>query len=98
MQAKLDMLSSSSNISFDVGSLSVTRKSDNKKRLEKTLAFILFQLKLVPNMASALQLINGPGAMVKVNNRRVRNPNHICNPKDVLSITTREGTRQIKLT
>jgi ribosomal protein S4 len=68
-----------------------------KKRLEKTLAFILFQLKLVPNMGSALQLINGPGAVVKINNRRVRNPNHICNSKDVLSITTREGTRQIKL-
>ena len=68
-----------------------------KKRLEKTIAFILFQLKLVPNMGSALQLLNGTGAILKINNRRVRNPNHICNPKDVLSITTREGTRQIKL-
>jgi hypothetical protein len=48
-------------------------------------------------MGSALQLLNGTGAILKINNRRVRNPNHICNPKDVLSITTREGTRQIKL-
>jgi ribosomal protein S4 len=68
-----------------------------KKRLEKTIAFVLFQLKIVPNMGSALQLINGSEAVLKINNRRVRNPNHICNAKDVLSISTREGTRQIKL-
>jgi len=68
-----------------------------KKRLEKTIAFILFQLKLVPNMGSALQLINGSDTVLKMNNKRVRNPNYICNPRDVLSITTSEGTRQIKL-
>nr|ALO21685.1 ribosomal protein S4 [Stephanosphaera pluvialis] len=56
-----------------------------KKRLEKTIAFILFKYKLVPNMASALQLIS-QGAL-KINNKRVRTPNYICNPKDVLSIS-----------
>jgi small subunit ribosomal protein S4 len=66
-----------------------------KKRLEKTIAFILFKLKLVPNMASALQLIN-QGAL-KINYKPVRTPNYICNMRDVLSITTKQGVRQIKL-
>jgi small subunit ribosomal protein S4 len=66
-----------------------------KKRLEKTIAFVLFKLKLVPNMASALQLINQ--GSLKINNKRVRTPNYICNSRDVLSITTAQGVRRIKL-
>ena len=37
MQAKLDMLTMSPDISFSTDSLSVTRKADNKKRLERTI-------------------------------------------------------------
>nr|YP_009632736.1 ribosomal protein S4 [Chlorosarcinopsis eremi]AYQ94461.1 ribosomal protein S4 [Chlorosarcinopsis eremi]QEP09203.1 ribosomal protein S4 [Chlorosarcinopsis eremi] len=67
-----------------------------KKRLEKTVAFILFKhVKLVPNMGSALQLISQ--GLLKVNNKRVRTPNYICSPRDVLSITTKQGVRQFKL-
>lgn len=66
-----------------------------KKRLEKTIAFILFKYKLVPNMASALQLIS-QGAL-KINNKRIRTPNYICSPRDVLLISTKQGIRQLKL-
>ena len=66
-----------------------------KRRLEKTIAFVLFKLKLVPNMAAALFLISQGN--LKINNKRVRTPNYICNPRDVLSITTKEGSRQLKL-
>jgi small subunit ribosomal protein S4 len=66
-----------------------------KKRLEKTIAFILFKMKLVSNMGSALQLISQ--GLLKVNNKRVRTPNYICTPRDVLSIVTKQGVRQIKL-
>lgn len=66
-----------------------------KKRLEKTIAFVLFKLNLVPNMASALQLINQ--GSLKINNKRVRTPNYICNSRDVLSVTTAQGVRRIKL-
>jgi small subunit ribosomal protein S4 len=66
-----------------------------KKRLEKTLAYILYKQKLVNNMSGALQLINQGN--LKINNKKVRTPNYICSPKDVLSITTKQGTRVIKL-
>jgi small subunit ribosomal protein S4 len=66
-----------------------------KKRLEKTLAYALYKLKLVNNMAGALQLINQGN--LKLNNRKVRTPNFICNAKDVLTITTKQGTRTFKL-
>ena len=66
-----------------------------KKRLEKTIAFILFKLKAVSNMASALQLISQGN--LKINNKRVRTPNYICTPRDVISLTTKQGIRQIKL-
>lgn len=66
-----------------------------KKRLEKTIAFILFKMKLVSNMGSALQLISQ--GLLKVNNKRIRTPNYICTPRDVLSIVTKQGVRQIKL-
>jgi small subunit ribosomal protein S4 len=69
-----------------------------KKRLEKTIAFVLFKIKAVSNMASALQLISQGN--VKINNKRVRTPNYICTPRDVISLTTKQGVaslRQIKL-
>lgn len=66
-----------------------------KKRLEKTLAYILFQLKVASTMTSALQLINQ--GKILVNNRKVNAPNYICNSKDMLSIKTDQGIRKIKL-
>jgi small subunit ribosomal protein S4 len=68
-----------------------------KKRLEKTLAFILFKLEIVPNITTALEFINA--GKVQINNRRVKIPNYICNPKDTLSIFIEKGSapRKIKL-
>lgn len=66
-----------------------------KSRLEKTLTYILFQKKWVATMTTALQLING--GFIKVNNRRVRTPNMICNSKDIISLVTKEGTKQFKV-
>nr|ALO21066.1 ribosomal protein S4 [Lobochlamys segnis] len=67
-----------------------------KKRLEKTLAFILFRLKIVQNMASALQLITK--GRLKVNNKKVKTPNFVCNSRDIISIQTKQNIRKIKLT
>jgi small subunit ribosomal protein S4 len=66
-----------------------------KKRLEKTVAFILFRLKVVANMATALQIITQ--GYVRINNKRVKTPNYICTARDVISLTTTKGVRQIKL-
>lgn len=68
-----------------------------KKRLEKTLAYILFKLELASTMTAALELINS--GKVQINNRKVKMPNYICNPKDTISILTEKGTapRKIKL-
>nr|YP_010564995.1 ribosomal protein S4 [Hyalomonas oviformis]UZA61996.1 ribosomal protein S4 [Hyalomonas oviformis] len=63
--------------------------------LEKTIAFILFKREIVHNMALALQLITQ--GHLKVNNKRIRTPNYICSPRDVISITTKQGTRIFKL-
>jgi small subunit ribosomal protein S4 len=68
-----------------------------KKRLEKTIAFILFKMKLVSNMASALQFISQGSSVLKINNKRIRTPNYICTPRDILSIVTKQGVRQFKL-
>nr|AYQ95056.1 ribosomal protein S4 [Palmellopsis texensis] len=67
-----------------------------KKRLEKTLAYILFKLKIVKNMATALKLINKGN--LKVNNKRVKTPNFICSGRDLISLQTKQGLRKIKLT
>lgn len=67
-----------------------------KKRLEKTLAFILFKLKIVKNMATALKLINKGN--LKVNNKRIKTPNFLCNSKDIITLQTKQGLRKIKLT
>ena len=69
-----------------------------KKRLEKTLAFILFKLDFAKSMTNALELISL--GQVQVNNRRVKIPNYICSSKDTISVVTEKGTtpRKIKLT
>lgn len=66
-----------------------------KKRLEKTLAYLLFKLKIAPTMTNAIQLMNE--GKVQVNSRKVKAPNYICNPKDVVTVLTEQGTRKIKL-
>lgn len=66
-----------------------------KKRLEKTIAFILFKLKVVSNMNTALQIITQ--GYVRINSKRVKTPNYMCTAKDVISLTTTKGVRQIKL-
>jgi small subunit ribosomal protein S4 len=71
------------------------RMSFYKNRLEKTLAFILFKLKVVKNMATAIQLITKGN--LKINNRRVGTPNWLCTAKDTISFQTKKGFRQIKL-
>ena len=48
----------------------------------------------VKNMAGALQLINN--GSLKINNKKVRTPNSICTPRDIISITTNQETRVIK--
>jgi small subunit ribosomal protein S4 len=72
-----------------------TRMRFYKKRLEKTVAFILFKMKVVTNMASALQLISQGN--LKINNKKIRTPNYICTARDVISLITKQGIRQIKL-
>jgi len=66
-----------------------------KTRLQRTLAFILVKLKIVKNMAMALQVINK--GILKVNNKKVPKPNWICTAKDSISFKTKKGYRQIKL-
>lgn len=71
------------------------RMSFHQKRLEKTLAYILFKLKIVKSMNQSLQFIN-EGKII-LNNRKVNTPNYICNSKDTLSILTEQGIRKIPL-
>jgi small subunit ribosomal protein S4 len=71
------------------------RMSFYKKRLEKTLAYILFKLKIVSSMTASLQLINKGNLLV--NNKKITTPNYICNAKDVITITTDQESRKIKL-
>lgn len=66
-----------------------------KKRLEKTLAYILFKTAIATSMTNALELINQ--GKIQVNNRKVNAPNYICSPKDVISLTTEQGSRKIKV-
>jgi ribosomal protein S4 len=57
-----------------------------KKRLEKTLAFVLVQKKLVSTIALAVQLITQGN--VRINSKTVKTPNYICKPKDSISVKT----------
>lgn len=71
------------------------RMSFYKKRLEKTLAYILFKLQIAPTMTNAIQLLNE--GKVQVNSRKVKTPNYICNSKDVITVLTEKGTKKFKL-
>lgn len=66
-----------------------------KKRLEKTLAYVLFQKNICPSMANALETINQ--GKVQVNNRKVLIPNYFCRGKDTISIKTEKGIRKFQL-
>lgn len=66
-----------------------------RKRLAKTIPFILYKLKLVSNMRVALQIIEQ--GKLKVNNKTIDTPKYICRPTDVISIQTKKGIREIKL-
>jgi small subunit ribosomal protein S4 len=72
------------------------RMSFYKKRLEKKLAYILFKLKIVSTMTNAIQLMSQ--GKVQVNSKKVYFPNYICNPKDTITVTTKNGTEKIQLT
>jgi ribosomal protein S4 len=66
-----------------------------KKRLEKSLAFILFKMKVTASMTAALNLIKQGN--VQVNNKKVNLPNYICNAKDIITIKTKQDSLKIKL-
>ncbi len=67
----------------------------HKNRLEKTLAFLLFQSNISPTLTDALKMIQKGNVLL--NNRKMTVPNYICTPKDVISIVTEKGIRKIKL-
>jgi small subunit ribosomal protein S4 len=66
-----------------------------KKRLEKTLAFVLFKMKVVPTIAMAVQLITQGN--VRINNRFTKTPNYICKAKDAISVKTVNGVKKLNL-
>jgi small subunit ribosomal protein S4 len=66
-----------------------------RKRLAKSLPFILYKLKLVNNIKIALQIIEQ--GKLKVNNKKIDTPSFICRPNDVITIQTKNGIREIKL-
>jgi small subunit ribosomal protein S4 len=66
-----------------------------KKRLEKSLAFILFKMKITGSMTAALNLIKQGN--VQVNNKKINMPNYICTSKDIITIKTKEESVKIKL-
>lgn len=66
-----------------------------KKRLEKTLAYTLFKLKIVSTITESMKLLNE--GKVQVNARKVKSPNYICNSKDMLTVLTPQGTLKFKL-
>jgi small subunit ribosomal protein S4 len=65
-----------------------------KERLKKTLSFILVKSQIVTNMASAISLIQSGNC--KINNRKVIKPNYICGERDVITVVTKAGIRQVK--
>ncbi len=66
-----------------------------KKRVEKTLAYLLVKFKITSTIANAMQLIQN--GKVQVNNYKVTKPNFICSPKNTLSIFTEKGVIKFKL-
>jgi len=72
------------------------KMSSYKKRLERTLAYVLFQRNIASNMANALEIINQ--GKVQVNNRKVTIPNYLCNSKDSISVKIDKGIRKFQFT
>jgi len=70
------------------------KMSTYKKRLERTLAYILFKKAGVSSMANALEYIQQ--GKVQVNNRRVFTPNYFCQMKDTISVKTEKGLKKIQ--
>ena len=66
-----------------------------RKRLAKTIPFILHKLKIVSNIRVALQLIEQ--GKLKINQKKIETPKYICRPTDIISIETKKGIREIKL-
>jgi ribosomal protein S4 len=68
-----------------------------KKRLEKTLPFVLLKIKSLnlTSVSSAVELISKGN--VRVNNRPVKTPNYICRARDTISLRTKQGVKRIKL-
>lgn len=66
-----------------------------RKRLAKTIPFILHKLKIVSNVRVALQLIEQ--GKLKINQKKLETPKYICRPTDIISIETKKGIREIKL-
>lgn len=60
-----------------------------KKRKEKVLAYVLYNMKIVPDVKAAARLVNE--GHVLINSRKVRTPNHICRLKDVLAVRKAQG-------
>ena len=65
-----------------------------KKRLEKTLSYLLFKNKVVNNIATAITLIQSGNC--KINNRKIIKPNYICTDRDIITILTKTGIRTVK--
>lgn len=65
-----------------------------KKRLTQSLSFILFKAKVVANISAAIGLIQSGNC--RINNRKVIKPNYICGDRDVITIVTKAGIRQVK--
>ncbi len=70
------------------------KMSSYKKRLERTLAYVLFQRNIVSSMANSLEIINQ--GKVQVNNRKVTIPNYLCDPKDTIAVKTEKGIRKFQ--
>jgi small subunit ribosomal protein S4 len=66
-----------------------------KKRLEKSLAFILFKTKIAPSMTASLNLIKQ--GSVQINNKKINIPNYICNSKDIITVKTKQDSMKIKV-
>jgi ribosomal protein S4 len=66
-----------------------------RRRLSKTVAFVLYKLKFMSSMSVVLQIINQ--GKLKVNNRLVHSPNYICTNRDIITLQTKQGFREIKL-
>nr|ALO21249.1 ribosomal protein S4 [Chloromonas radiata] len=73
-----------------------------KNRLEKTLSYILFKGKVVLNMAAAISLIQSGNCRISNPSstggaRKIVKPNYICGERDIITIKTKTGIREVKM-